>query len=499
MWLRMLAASIALGPGRVVASVDATPFAPYLPDAVRAEAVQALSAVDHSEAALRALPSVQFESAESSTLSKEPVVNRIHLMPGARFDLWLMRQRQGGKDGWDPSRWSYVAIVVDKRPADAGVPEAYYLEFAPEPVASGALPRPIAPRVACYRCHANGPRAVRPMPSTIVPTLSREALARIAAWNASVAEAGVMRNHLTEAGDAAKVYKSKAAMVTVTTPKCRQCHDPVSGIRAELRRLHAGSISFLATHGDRGDGLYGPVAGAPEILPAYNAFLRGMAPRPAMPIEEEPLDDAEAACLTSFLKNSGQPASCAVAAKPPAPTQRKVPPPHADGATWVLDSAASRLQARVITSVSQIEVGGLALSGKIACPRSEACVATVDVNLAAATTGLPLRDRHLRQRLLVDRHADALGRSEPFAWPENGAGATTIALPLTLSVAGISAPARIELNCSAPAAKRVHCAVGRFDWDMRAHGVEPPAFLGLRVQPVVKMSGDLVVFRAEEK
>jgi hypothetical protein len=75
-----------------VATAVSNVFAPYLPDDVRQDALVALASIDFSEAALARAPHVAFASAESSTLSPEPILNGIHRFSQPRFDVWLMRR-----------------------------------------------------------------------------------------------------------------------------------------------------------------------------------------------------------------------------------------------------------------------------------------------------------------------------------------------------------------------------------------------------------------------
>ena len=484
------AASSATATG-AAARADAA-YAPYLPPSVRAKALAALRSLDLSEEGLRAVASVTFASAESSTMSPEPILNRVQHLPLPGLDLWLMRQRQSAREGADEAHWSYVAILVDEEPQDGGRPTAYDLELAPRPVAKGALPQPIPPRVACYRCHANGPRAVRPMRGATLPPLDSGALALVRAWNASIERAGVVRNHLTDVGAAAAVYALPAAMEPLPLAKCKQCHDPATGVRSELRRLHGGSVSFLATHGDLGDGTMAAAAHATPILPADNPFLVGVAPRPAMPIEEEPLTADETHCLTAWLMDERPATSCfrAAVATTPAPASASSP---ADGG-WIVDAETSTLRATVTTSVSSFVVDGLSLAGRARCDdedRASLCHLDVSVALAPATTGLALRDRHMRERLSVARFAQALGHAGPVAWAmlTEPSGVT---LPVTLMVAGASATTSITVRCaSEPAGDVLRCSVAPFAWDMRAFGVEPPRFLGLTVAPRVLVEGQM--------
>ena len=153
------------------------------------EVQAALAAAVWDEDELARLPSATFVSAESQPAKGDAVTNRIQFDQVNGFDIWRMRQQSSGESGSSPhayTNWSYIGIVVEHADDQTTANRsniAYYFEWEPKPVQKGQLPRQIALRVDCTRCHASGPRLIRPKGSDS---------ALIRAWNTRIEAYGVV-------------------------------------------------------------------------------------------------------------------------------------------------------------------------------------------------------------------------------------------------------------------------------------------------------------------
>ena len=133
-----------------------------LPDQVRAEILAELGKIPFDEPGLANTPGLEALSGESSDkYHRSPMVGRIRLFEGPRFDVWVSRNyRLEGKRKRDLGKEQFFTIAVDKK----SVPKkAYFLTFMPEPVEEGRLPRPATYALRCLDCHASGPKAFRPL------------------------------------------------------------------------------------------------------------------------------------------------------------------------------------------------------------------------------------------------------------------------------------------------------------------------------------------------
>jgi hypothetical protein len=102
---------------------------------------------------------VLFQSRESKTLAGGPVFNRVaYLREGGR-DVWMMHQSHAGPHV-PGSQWDRLAIVVENQ---GGHRTAKFYQLEPGPLTWNPAPKTVPqPRAACYMCHSNGPRLMRP-------------------------------------------------------------------------------------------------------------------------------------------------------------------------------------------------------------------------------------------------------------------------------------------------------------------------------------------------
>lgn len=186
---------------------------------------------------------ILIESRESKNQMGEPVYNLIQLVEQGDKDIWLMQQSHQGNT---PSfhAWDKLAIVVnrDKKTARFYQLEPGQLEF------SG---KEIAFKVACYLCHSNGPRVIRPNFQSASAALSFQEKAKIFLWNLRIKSYGrLLPDKVHEQKSSGFRFLSAAANEPLRVKTCVLCHKE-SGFfaRGELKRQHFLPIRFLVKEG----------------------------------------------------------------------------------------------------------------------------------------------------------------------------------------------------------------------------------------------------------
>jgi hypothetical protein len=339
------------------------------------------------------------------------------------------------------------------------------------------------------------------MHSDAWPVLDAKSKALVQSWNRDVTKSGVIRNHLATVGKPSQVYTSSAAMADMPLPKCKQCHDPATGIRSELKRLHESSIGFLVTHGDQPDGTTAPTPGALAVGPSHNSFIKGTSEHPAMPIEDESLTPSEVQCLVGWLQDNKVTKDCHPQISrsdfprhPQVSRSGSTRHPQVsrsetvgDLVTWSVEGTDKAL---VKTSVSSFTIEGLRLTGAVRCSENK-CTVDAAIDLSTATSGIKLRDRHIKDKLATTERYEAVLQSPPVNWPSFTAEMQTITLPAKLAIANVIAPLTLTLTCKVMSSSEITCRIDPFQWDMRLHAVSPPELLGVRVSPLVQLESDL--------
>lgn len=187
-----------------------------------------------------------FRSLESVTESGEPVYNRVRLLAGWDQDVWLMQQSHRGLAAVY-EKWDRLAIVVDK--SEHPYRSRFYqftsgdLDFPP-----GSEIVPLKAR--CFACHANGPRAIRPSPSTPESQVSWLDRARLALWNLRVKSYGSVESRAGRELPGGVPFRSRMPILSQKLPikSCEKCHSD-NGIRKPLRVEHLGTADFLVREG----------------------------------------------------------------------------------------------------------------------------------------------------------------------------------------------------------------------------------------------------------
>ena len=201
-------------------------------------ALAAIEAIDLSDQALDALPLFEYASFESHLKAAEEHYNRIQLFIREAFDIWVLRQRT-------PTHPTELfAIVQDNSESPS---RAYYFQFLEDP-------KPQFVGFACFECHANGPRALRPMRSERIDPLTEADWATVRDWNDHIVSQGVVKTHFPDPAsyDVESVEGSfwwTSSPSSWGTPlkleRCHTCHNSDGKVRSTLYKVHRFPILSL--------------------------------------------------------------------------------------------------------------------------------------------------------------------------------------------------------------------------------------------------------------
>lgn len=409
-------------------------FFDYVPKEVSGDLERDMRAANFDEDA----DVLSFQSAESKSARDGPIFNRIKKFVGKRFTVWSMRQAADGLRQ-DPQHRSLVIVAVDRDKA------AYYFEAKPKPVASGELPEFTKPSVPCLRCHANGPRAIRPESSFDFPKLSTANHKRLQGWNEEIRNQGVVTNFVGK--NRALVSSLVDGDALLPESLCTECHSTQSGVRGPLFRSHEASIRFLLTHADHESSGF-----------TFQTFAKG---HTAMPPESSPaLSDAERDCLLSWLDRKSSPATC---------SQKNM---------VTQESTKAGVDAQIFVGRKTIAIQGHALQSNSGL--------AFNIPVAGLASGNAVRDWRMRQLLSSDGLSPNIKAEVSFKSPDT--------LQLALSLNGVAknyqgavdcVPSKIEVG----ERPMISCALKPLTLDMRHHHIEPPQLLGMRVASSVVISG----------
>ena len=141
---------------------------------------------------------VAFFSEESKTLEGAPVANAISFSKQGVLDIWMMNQSHSGA-GASAEKWDRIAIVVNR---DKKTAKFYQLKPGKlkweEPVAEQEF------KVSCRVCHANGPRAIRPLEGLDGKALDFADAFQIWKWNLKIKAYGHLTASANESLDGKK-------------------------------------------------------------------------------------------------------------------------------------------------------------------------------------------------------------------------------------------------------------------------------------------------------
>lgn len=179
---------------------------------------------------------ILIQSKESKTQEGHPVFNRITVESHGDEDIWTMKQSHHGLHA---KEWDTIRILVDKKKK---LVRYQQLKNNQE----------VELKAACYTCHANGPRAIRPDFDSTIVTYSLKDRITIAMMNFKIKSYGrvsISEENFKLNGNFREVplkFFGKKDNKVFHVKSCTLCHnkDHFWG-RGELVRQHAGTIRHL--------------------------------------------------------------------------------------------------------------------------------------------------------------------------------------------------------------------------------------------------------------
>lgn len=183
---------------------------------------------------------VVIESIESKTSRGGKVFNKIKLLSDNKEDIWLMKQNHRELKG----EWDELKIVVNKtkRPY-----KAYFSQL------KNGIETEF--RVSCFKCHANGPRAIRPnLKSKIINNNFVDRIL-VFAWNLKIKHYGNIESpqnvKLNEKYRKVPLkYEGQLDNKVIKVESCNLCHGTNSYLgRAQLVYQQKATILHLVRTG----------------------------------------------------------------------------------------------------------------------------------------------------------------------------------------------------------------------------------------------------------
>ncbi len=194
---------------------------------------------------------VTIESVESQNLAGDPVFNRIQLVTDGDKDIWMMRQSHDGPrlpaHGWDS-----LAIVVDKSKSPK---EATFYQLAPHDGGKPDFAKLAPMRAACFMCHSNGPRAIRPRLDSELAPLGAQERTQVALWNLKIKLYGRIveskeQSAAVAAGGSPFKLEGEHENAVLTAKTCAKCHNEGGFLaRGQLKRQQFMAIKFMVDSG----------------------------------------------------------------------------------------------------------------------------------------------------------------------------------------------------------------------------------------------------------
>lgn len=171
---------------------------------------------------------VLFKSIESKTGEGRDVFNKISLESSEDKDVWSMKQSHHGVHS---KVWDKIKIIVDKKTTPFTVSYHQLNEKNKE----------IDYKTSCFRCHAGGPRLIRPKS---LSGLKNKLL--VLKWNMLIKSYGDVTTRKTQP------FKRKVHLIKsesdskeyLQVASCTSCHNS-GGPRAPLSKSHSLTIKHL--------------------------------------------------------------------------------------------------------------------------------------------------------------------------------------------------------------------------------------------------------------
>lgn len=201
-------------------------------------------------APLALLDPILIQSLESHTISGGPVFNRIAYFPGPHEDVWMMQQSHHGPEG-PFDRWDRLAIVVTQGESPR---TARFYQLAPGPLNGLVSGKPAPYRAACFMCHSNGPRAIRPDLSSVQASLGIRQRINVFLWNLRIKTyfrtLSIADNEDVRHAESTPFrYPGPVENRELSPPTCVLCHNESSWGRGQLTRQNFMAISFMLENG----------------------------------------------------------------------------------------------------------------------------------------------------------------------------------------------------------------------------------------------------------
>ena len=367
------------------------------------------------------------------------------------------------------------------------------------------LPRPKGFTTSCFACHPGGPRIIRPQVSNRVRRLAKSETEMVNEWNTIIAAYREVDTYLLIARPSIDVEQMPDVDAPMKPPPgyevplreldpvsnaplamkaCVGCHRTGSGVRAPVYAQNAESILTMVHYPIDPDHRSQPVPGT-EFQHPFDE-LRSAA-----------LTQFEQNCLLQWLTHLQQPGAqpgnseCADPARDPPAIPQAVPVKR--DASLLLDAAQSSLQIEARTLFANFPVTNLGLSGDLSCrttaPAPSACSGQLMADLAGASTGIALRDAHLRAYLKTRQLPFVVVQLDTVAWSQVSKGT---AVKAEVEVAGRAAPYDVQVRCK-PIQDGLQCELAPFEVKLSRHGLEPYGYLGAIVEDGVQVKGTLTL------
>ncbi|MEI8028088.1 MAG: hypothetical protein WCI18_17200 [Pseudomonadota bacterium] len=499
-------------PGLATASLLFGMYSQFLPSGDEGKKLfEVISSFDLSEKSQEALPSVTFMSGESLSDRGNPVLNRVSLMVEGDYDFWLMRQFiSPKKDLPSPlprwQTWVFVGILVDRSKYPA---KDYYFEFDPRPGRGNSLPKLNPFRASCSRCHSSGPRVMRPSGRKLFKTQeSRRDL--MEDWNQKMASYRTVQDFLSN-HESQMFPTSEHGSEVLELRQCAECHNSTSdAVRGPLKRKNAESILHLVANHEMPMKDH-PSLNVPSDKTTPNSHKRLLKCLKDWTEEKEVLvkggeiDKKLEECVGSTVpvkrpkKISRQDEGDLVQ------STSKIQGKDAEGISLSVKNMNLKANVQLVPWQS-LDISGIKMkSVHLTCQKDSECSGVLDLSLAQVSTGIELRDRHLKSWLSRNSALNAkvdLKFKNPFLKlglkNQEKPSFSLQSQVLIEGGSGAQSETTLTISCKSDSSSGLtkvvewQCGFDSRATFFKAIEEDRPCFLGVCVSPYVTVSGQFV-------
>jgi polyisoprenoid-binding protein YceI len=388
---------------------------------------QSVTAVEDHKAFFKH-ESLCFQSAESS-YDLGTVTNCIRVLKKRSLQLWIMQQ-DIAPTGPQSSTKNLIAIAVDS--TDHLRPSVYYLELNRDNFERWGGVDPVNYKVPCLMCHPSGPRVIRPTMKSLSNFTSRQRKT-LQRWNDKLASIKIVNTYIPHGLASKYLFPKDPATNSKNVLKvnpCYECHNSKTGVRAELTYDQVATVAYLAFHSTKD---FGHAA-----MPSYGS---------------QPLDESSKAALMKWITGEEQ------------------------SEAHLSSIQDETITATVKTNFHQFDVKGFKISDQSQRNPDGSLAIDFTLDLQFLKTGISARDEHLKTVIQSTKYPYArLTGSLPANFMENS-------VLLTLVWQNRQIQQRIKISRSGNSV-RFSSVLKLEDW-----GIEPPTFLGIKVQPHIDING----------